>query len=124
MLHDKMSDLVFIKFNSKLKDKKLNKRKDPIEKQVVDVLEDDENEWITGVVPNGNEEQDQEIPYASSHVGPGTSAINPLKRKRGVYGKKKKKMIPATPREDLLSASSASESDDDEDTDMSSGSDM
>ena len=40
MLHDKMSDLVFIKFNSKLKDKKLNKRKDPIEKQVVDVLED------------------------------------------------------------------------------------
>ena len=128
MLHDKMSDLVSIKFNSKLKDKKLNKRKDPIEKQVVDVLEDDENEWITGVVPNGDEEQgedqDQEIPYASSHAGPGTSAINPLKRKRGVYGKKKKKMIPVTPQKDLLSASSASESDDDEDTDMSSGSDM
>ena len=121
MLHDKMSDIVF---NSKLKDKKLNKRKDPIEKQVVDVLEDDEDEWITGVVPNGDEEQgedqDQEIPYASSHAGPGTSAINPLKRKRGVYGKKKM-MIPVTPQEDLLSAS---ESDDDEDTDMSSGSDM
>ena len=130
LVHDKMSDLVFIKFNSKLKDKKLNKLKDPIEKQVVDVLEDDENEWITGVVPNGDEEQvegedqDQEIPYASSHAGPGTSAINPLKRKRGVYGKKKKMMIPVTPQEDLLSASSASESDDDEDTNMSSGSDM
>ena len=79
-------------------------------------------------MPNGDEEQgedqDQEIPYASSHAGPGTSAINLLKRKRDVYVKKKKMMIPVTPQEDLLFASSASESDDDEDTDMSSGSDM
>ncbi|XP_073363645.1 uncharacterized protein [Aegilops tauschii subsp. strangulata] len=119
LLHGKTSDLVFIMLNPKLKDKKVNKRKDPIEKQVVDVLEDDENEWITGVVPNGDEEQvegedqDQEISYASPHARPGTSAINPLKRKRGVYGKKKKMMIHVTPQEDLLSASSASESDDD-----------
>lgn len=135
LLHDKMSDLVFIKFNTKLTDKKLKTIKDPIEKHVVDVLEDDDNEWVTGVVPNANdeqsegEEQEEELPYASGQAGPSTSTTNPiLKRKRGIHAKKKKKMIPVTPHEDLLSASSASESDDDDvdndDNDMTSGSDM
>ncbi|XP_073351880.1 uncharacterized protein [Aegilops tauschii subsp. strangulata] len=70
LLHDKMSDLVFIKFNTKLRDKKLKTIKDPIEKHVVDVLEDDDNKWVTGVVPNANdeqsegEEQEEELPYA------------------------------------------------------------
>nr|XP_020181824.1 uncharacterized protein LOC109767481 [Aegilops tauschii subsp. strangulata] len=78
---------------------------------------------ISVSLSHGSSSRGKHITRRSSHAGPGTSAINPLKRKRGVYGKKKK-MIPVTPQEDLLFASSASESDDDEDTDMSSGSDM
>ena len=51
MLHGKMSDLVFIKFNSKLKEKRGMKNRDTIEDHTfVDVVEDKGNEWITGVV--------------------------------------------------------------------------
>jgi len=50
LLHDRMRDLVFVKFNSKLRQKK-DKDKDPIEKHVVDALEDEDNEWITGIEP-------------------------------------------------------------------------
>jgi hypothetical protein len=35
-----MKDLVFVKFNSKLRQKKDNKNRDPIEKHVLNVLED------------------------------------------------------------------------------------
>ena len=38
MLHGRMSDLVYVKFNSRLKHKRENKAKDPIEKQVIDIL--------------------------------------------------------------------------------------
>ncbi|WVZ68115.1 hypothetical protein U9M48_017096, partial [Paspalum notatum var. saurae] len=41
LLHDRMSDLVFVKFNSKLNLNRENKSKDPIEKELNDVLEDD-----------------------------------------------------------------------------------
>jgi len=91
---------------------------------VVDVFEDDANEWITGVVPIVAEEQAEGEGQEQELAGPSTLEINPLKRKRGIYGKKKK-MIPVTPQDDLLSASSASESDDDNgNTNMSSDSDM
>ena len=50
LLHDRMRDLVFVKFNSKLRQKD-NKDKDPIEKPVLDALEDEDNEWITGIEP-------------------------------------------------------------------------
>ncbi|XP_044354428.1 uncharacterized protein [Triticum aestivum] len=83
-----------------------------------------EHDDISVSLSHGFSSRGKHIARRSSHAGPGTSSINPLKRKRGVYGKKKKKMIPVTPQEDLLFASSASESDGDEDTDMSSGSDM
>ena len=51
LLHDRMRDLVFVKFNSKLRQKKDNKDRDPLEKPVRDALEDEDNEWITGIEP-------------------------------------------------------------------------
>jgi len=38
LLHDRMKDLVFVKFNSRLKQKRDNKDKDPIEKPIHDVV--------------------------------------------------------------------------------------
>ncbi|KAF0906234.1 hypothetical protein E2562_009239 [Oryza meyeriana var. granulata] len=65
LLHDRMSDLVFVKFNSRLKHKRENKTRDPIEKQVVDILEDDDNEFITGVALAADDEQEEpEDPHA------------------------------------------------------------
>ena len=54
-----MSDLVYVKFNSRLKHKRENKAKDPIEKQVVDILEDDDNEFISGVALAADDEQEE-----------------------------------------------------------------
>lgn len=52
LLSNKLRDLVFIKFNSKLSEKREIRNKDPLEDTTyADVLEDEENEWITGVVP-------------------------------------------------------------------------
>ncbi|XP_066392275.1 uncharacterized protein [Miscanthus floridulus] len=51
LLHDRMRDIVFVKFNSKLRQKKDNKDKDPIEKPILDALEDEDNEWIAGIEP-------------------------------------------------------------------------
>ena len=59
LLHDRMKDLVFVKFNSKLRQKKDNKDKDPIKKSVLDALEDEDNEWITDIEPTeGDGEQE------------------------------------------------------------------
>lgn len=41
-------------FNYKLREKRDNKSKDPIEKELNDILEDGGNEFITGVVPDEN----------------------------------------------------------------------
>ena len=52
LLSNKLRDLVFIKFNSKLSQKREMKNRDPLEDTTyADVVEDEENEWITGVVP-------------------------------------------------------------------------
>jgi hypothetical protein len=53
-----MRDLVFVKFNSKLREKRDNKSKDPIEKGLNDILENGGNEFITGVVLDENVDQD------------------------------------------------------------------
>jgi hypothetical protein len=54
-----MRDLVFVKFNSKLRHKKENKSRDPIEKKINDVLEDNNNEFI-GLEPNANQSQEDQ----------------------------------------------------------------
>ncbi|XP_021305495.1 uncharacterized protein LOC8072912 [Sorghum bicolor] len=69
LLHDRMRDLVFVKFNSILRQKKENKGRDPLEKEINDVLEDDNNEFITGVEPNASLE-DQEKHKMQQHLKP------------------------------------------------------
>lgn len=49
---------MFIKFNSKLEQKRGMKYRDPIEDTTfATVVEDEYNEWITGVVLDGGEQQ-------------------------------------------------------------------
>jgi hypothetical protein len=57
---DRLNDLVFVKVNSRLIDKKENKRRDPIEKIIEDVPEDEENEFITETAPENNAPVEQE----------------------------------------------------------------
>jgi len=69
-----MKDLVFVKFNSRLKQKRDNKDKDPIEKPVHGVvLEDEDNEWITGIEPTEGDEEQEEQTEASSQGVAATS---------------------------------------------------
>ncbi|ONM18684.1 hAT transposon superfamily protein [Zea mays] len=92
LLHDRMRDLVFIKYNSRLRQKRENKSKDPLEREMNDVLEDDANEFITGLVPNANSDKDEE--HGGAQVGETIhesqlSQPQP-KRKRLVRPRKKK----------------------------------
>ncbi|ONM09960.1 hAT transposon superfamily protein [Zea mays] len=93
LLHDRMRDLVFVKFNSKLREKRDNKSKDPIEKELNDILEDGENEFITGVVPDENVDPDED--HEGAHDEPSqepsiSKAQLPAKRKRHGHPRKKK----------------------------------
>jgi hypothetical protein len=65
-----MRDLVFVKFNSKLREKRDNKSKDPIEKEFNDILEDDGNEFISGVVSDENVDQDEDPEGAHDEPSP------------------------------------------------------
>jgi hypothetical protein len=49
-----MRDLVFVKFKSKLRGKRERTCRDPLEREVDDVVGDDENEFITGIIPLPN----------------------------------------------------------------------
>ncbi|AQK50449.1 hAT transposon superfamily protein [Zea mays] len=93
LLHDRMRDLVFVKFNSKLREKRDNKSKDPIEKELNDILEDGGNEFITDVVPDENVDQDEY--HEGAHDEPSqepsiSKAQLPAKRKRHGHPRKKK----------------------------------
>ncbi|ONM34283.1 hAT transposon superfamily protein [Zea mays] len=55
LLDDRMRGLVFVKFNSKLRGKKERTDRDPLQREVDDVVGDDENEFITGIVPLPND---------------------------------------------------------------------
>ncbi|XP_044405327.1 uncharacterized protein [Triticum aestivum] len=110
LLHNKMRDLVFIKFNSKLKQKRKMKNRDPIvDHTFVDVVEDEDNEWITGIVPH---EPDEVVEVAASTS---QGAVGASKRKRASQSRprKKKKLLPVFREDELESASSSSESEDD-----------
>ncbi|XP_021313510.1 uncharacterized protein LOC8078073 [Sorghum bicolor] len=106
LLHDRMRDLVFVKLNSKLRQKKDNKDRDPLEKPVSDVLEDEDNEWITGVEQTEMEEDEE------GGIG-GTSqevVAAPPPRKRGNQSRKRKRLIP-TGDDELFASSSDGEND-------------
>ena len=94
-----MKDLVFVKFNSRLKQKKDNKSRDPIEKTVADVLDDEDNEWVTDIVPNESAEKQQQPSGAQGHgasSSQGAAATSQQKRKRGFQqhsNRKRKRLI-------------------------------
>ncbi|XP_066162194.1 uncharacterized protein [Oryza sativa Japonica Group] len=79
LLHERMRDLVCVKFNSKLRNKRENKGRDPIEKEVDDVVADVDNEFITGVVPSSSEMDQQCAKESQQHTTPQAPA--PAKRK-------------------------------------------
>ena len=89
LLHDRMRDLVFVKFNSKLRNKKQNKDRDPIEKDVEDVQADNDNEFIMGAVYVPSEHVEPEPQHGASH-GQESASQAQGKRKRPVHRRKKK----------------------------------
>ena len=122
-----MRDLVFVKFNSKLKQKRESKCRDPIEKEIDDVLADENNEFIIGAVPNANAEEEPEV-NRTEQVGakaqPHEEFIPqpPAKRKRPMGPKKKKKLrsIRSLMRDEQPEASASStESEGNQDDDVS-----
>ena len=119
-----MRDLVFVKFNSKLRQKRDDKSRDPIEMAVADVVEDEDNEGITCIVQKENANEGEELEGAkggSSQGGTSTTTLSQNKRKRGnqnLRNRKRKKMIPIPDEEP--SATSSSEGEDDNAIDMAS----
>ena len=118
LLHDRMRDLVFVKFNSKLRQKKDNKDRDPLKKPVRDALEDEDNEWITGIEPT-EVDPEQEGEIGASSQGVAAAPQGQEKRKGGNQTRKRKRFIPTTDEDDELSGSS---SDGENDIDMVSDS--
>uniref|UniRef100_A0A8I6YA50 HAT C-terminal dimerisation domain-containing protein n=1 Tax=Hordeum vulgare subsp. vulgare TaxID=112509 RepID=A0A8I6YA50_HORVV len=112
LLHDKMRDLVFIKANSQLEQKRMNKQRDPlVETTHADVLEDEDNEWITGIVSvpileveTVDEPEEEPIPQPRARAAPS----NRFKARRH-----RKKLLPAFRDDELQSAGSSSDSNDD-----------
>lgn len=92
LLHDRMRDLVFVKFNSKIREKRENKRKDPIEREFNDVLEDELNEFITGVAPtNADQEEEHDAAQDGASQEPSMAQAQVLaKIKRSRQPRKKK----------------------------------
>jgi len=84
-----MRDLVFVKFNSKLRNKREKKDRDPLEKEVDDVVADDDNEFITGITPLSSEMEQQQCTQ-ESHKHTPQQAQPQAKRKRPVHPKKRK----------------------------------
>jgi hypothetical protein len=122
LTHDRMRDLVFVKFNSLLRHKKNNKIRDPLEKEVGDILEDGDNEFITGVAPNAEQGQDPEAEGEKEQDGVQAQQV---KRKRPVRPKKRtRRIIDITEcNEDEPELASSSDTEDDHDVDMAGLSD-
>ena len=119
LLHERMRDLVFVKFNSKLRHKKQNKSRDPIKKEINDVLEDDNNELITGLEPNANQSQEdlgcaETSAKAQEGASQGAAASQAkAKRKRHVRHRKKLRIVASLMKPQ--SAASTSESEENQD---------
>ena len=87
-----MRDLVFVKFNSKLRNKRQKKDRDPLEKEVDDVVADGDNEFITGIMPLPSEMEQQCAQESQQHTPQQAEAEaqTQAKRKRSVRPKKRK----------------------------------
>ena len=110
LLHDKMRDLVFIKANSQLEQKRMNKDRDPLVVRThADVVEDEDNEWITGIVPvpvvdTADEPEEEPIPQPRARAAAS---------KRNKARQPRKKLLPVFRDDELQSVGSSSDSDDD-----------
>jgi hypothetical protein len=124
-----MKDLVFVKFNSRLKQKKDDMDKDPIEKRVhYVVLEDEDNKWITGIEPTkGDEEQEEETETSSQGVAAASQREIEERTKRVNWQKlrsrKRNRLIPSFPTFEEEESSPSSDEEDENDIDMLSRSD-
>ncbi|XBH66452.1 hypothetical protein VPH35_094952 [Triticum aestivum] len=110
LLHDKIRDLVFIKANSQLEQKRMNKDTDPlVDRTHADVVEDEDNKWIIGIVT---------VPVVDTADEPEEEPI-PQPRARDVASKRnkarqpRKKLLPVFCDDVLQSVGSFSDSDDD-----------
>ncbi|CAN6236014.1 unnamed protein product [Urochloa humidicola] len=111
-----MRDLVFVKFNSKLRNKKENKGRDPLEKEIDDIVGDNDNEFITGIAPFPSELPEQGDSSSQAKAQP--------KRKRFVRPRKKKvRSLQSLMRDDPEPSSSESEDGDGDVSMQSSDSD-
>lgn len=123
LLHDRMRDLVFVKFNCKLRNKKeKGKGRDPLEKEIDDVLADNGNEFITGIASLPSELPEQ-VPQDGASQGESTPQAQP-KRKRPMRPKKKTRTLQSLMRGASVQSASSSDSEDgDGDVAMQSDSD-
>ncbi|XP_047049371.1 uncharacterized protein LOC124654408 [Lolium rigidum] len=92
LLSDRLRDLVFVKVNSRMIDRRENKIRDPIEKIVEDVLDDDENEFITGIVPEAIVQVEQEQRDIENQQ-PEASTSQAHRKRHAHIRKKRKKSI-------------------------------
>ena len=102
-----------MKFNSKLRHKKEKKSRDPIEKEINYVLEDDSNEFITRLEPNANQgQEDQECAQTAAEAqgaSQGASASQAKsKRKRLVRPRKKFRTVASLMQPEPAASSSES----------------
>ena len=87
---------MFVKYNSKLRIKRERKDRDPLEKEVNDVLADYENEFITGIVPS-QDDLDNQSPHESQDAAPQEDSTSQAQAKRKrhapVHPRRKKQKI-------------------------------
>ena len=87
---------MFVKYNSKLRIKRERKGRDPLEKEVNDVLADYENEFITGIVPS-QDDLDNQSPHESQDAAPQEDSTSQAQAKRKrhapVHPRRKKQKI-------------------------------
>ena len=72
---------MFVKYNSKLRIKRERKGRDPLEKEVNDVLADYENEFITGILPS-QDDIDNQSPHESQDAAPQEDSTSQAQAKR------------------------------------------
>ena len=72
---------MFVKYNSKLRIKRERKGRDPLEKEVNDVLADYENEFITGIVPS-QDDLDNQSPHESQDAAPQEDSTSQAQAKK------------------------------------------
>ena len=87
---------MFVKFNSKLRNKREDKHRDPIEKEVDDVVADYDNEFITGEEPIAFDDQEQDNAREDAPVqaaNKASSSQGTTKRKGSFRPKKKLKTV-------------------------------